>query len=230
MNRILVVEDEPAIADTIVYALNTEGFVTEWVANGNAALQAVEQQPPALVILDVGLPDISGFDVCREIRQQSDLPIVFLTSRSDDIDQVVGLEIGGDDYIVKPFSPRVLAARVRTRLRHHQQHQNEPANQPDALFEVEAQSYAIFLRGHNLQLSRYEFRILQLLMSHPGRVYSRAQLMELLWEEPERSYDRTVDTHVKTIRQKIRSIEAELDPIRTHRGLGYSFQETPDAS
>jgi len=218
--KILIVEDEPAIADTLVYALQTEGFETNWLSTGNQALQSVRDSIPNLILLDIGLPDINGFDVCKQIRQFSNVPIIFLTSRTDDIDQVLGLELGADDYVTKPFSPRVLTARIRTRLR------TSPDNElpKQSGFHIDNDGLRILYDEIDLQLSRYEFRILGTLLNHPGRVYSRNQLMEIAWEEPERSFDRTVDTHIKTIRQKIHQLCADCDPIRTHRGLGYSYQ------
>jgi len=217
--KILIVEDEPAIADTLVYALKTEGLETDWVSTGNAALESLQNDSHQLVLLDIGLPDMSGFDVCKSIRQQSNIPIIFLTSRTDDIDQILGLELGADDYVTKPFSPRVLTARIRSRLR------SQPTPKQSANgFTLDHEGLRIMLNGSDLHLSRYEFRILQTLLEHPGRVYSRTQLMEIAWEEPERSFDRTVDTHIKTIRQKIRQLDNDMNVIRTHRGLGYSYQ------
>ena len=217
--KILIVEDEPAIADTLVYALKTEGLETDWVSTGNAALESLHDDSHQLVLLDIGLPDMSGFDVCKSIRQQSNIPIIFLTSRTDDIDQILGLELGADDYVTKPFSPRVLTARIRSRLRSQQ-----TPTQSAKGFTVDHEGLCIMLNGSDLYLSRYEFRILHTLLDHPGRVYSRTQLMDIAWEEPERSFDRTVDTHIKTIRQKIRQLDKDMNVIRTHRGLGYSYQ------
>jgi len=229
---ILLVEDEPAIADTVAYALKTEGFETRWVTTGGDGLVAFAERAPALVILDVGLPDMSGFDVCRRIRARSDIPVIFLTARADEVDCVVGLEIGGDDYIVKPFSPRELTARVRARLRARRPEQDADADRDDEGicwhgFEIKPERYAIYLQGQDLQLSRYEFRLLSLLLRRPGRVYSRGQIMDLVWESPEYSLDRTVDTHIKTLRRKIKNVDASLNPIRTHRGVGYSMNPDP---
>ncbi len=217
---ILLIEDEAPIADTVAYALGTEGFRTDWHQTGGAGLSAFRATAPALVILDIGLPDMNGFDVCRKIREQADTPVIFLTARSGEVDCVVGLEIGGDDYVVKPFSPRELAARVRARLRHRRP---EAGPAPDDRFEIDDDGQCIRLGNQDLGLTRYEFRLLRQLLRHPQRVYSRDQLLELVWEEPDQSYDRTVDTHVKTLRRKIRSVSPGLDPIRTHRGLGYSY-------
>jgi two-component system catabolic regulation response regulator CreB len=217
---VLIVEDEPSIADTIRYALETERMVNIWVTTGQQALDALSEGNIELVLLDIGLPDMSGFDVCRVIRQASSVPVVFLTSRHEEIDQVLGLELGADDYITKPFSPRVLTARIRARLRQPQ----EAANISSAGFSHDADGARIMLNGILLDLSRYEYRLLLLLMSNPGRIYSREQLMQQVWEEPERSFDRTVDTHIKTLRRKIRDISANCDPLKTRRGLGYSFE------
>lgn len=219
--KILIVEDEPAIADTLIYALKTEGLETEWVTTGHNALSIVDNLDIDLVLLDIGLPDMSGFDVCKQMRQSSDLPIIFLTSRTEEIDQVLGLELGADDYVTKPFSPRVLTARIRTRLR---QKKTLQKIEDSAGFLINSEGANITLNNENLDLSRYEYRILKLLLEHPGRIYSRSQLMEHAWEEPERSFDRTVDTHIKTIRKKIKNLMPDKDYIRTHRGLGYSYQ------
>jgi len=221
---ILVIEDEPAIADTVVYALETEGFATHWCTTGGDAWEAFRNRPPpAAIILDVGLPDVSGFDLCRRIRTESEVPIIFLTARSDEIDRVVGLELGGDDYVVKPFSPRELSARVRARLRRHTPTAIS-AGEGDPGFAIDEAGVRILYQGHDLELSRYEYRLFRILLRHPGRVYSRGQLMEQAWDEPERSFDRTVDTHIKTLRAKIRDKAPKLDPIRTHRGIGYAYQ------
>lgn len=226
--RILVVEDEPSIADNITYALSTEGFDPVWNGTGKEALETLSDGSIALVILDVGLPDRNGFDLLREIRKTSNLPIIIVTARSDEVDRVVGLEIGADDYIVKPFSPRELTARVRTVLRRSAGYQCPPVqeeNGPPLPFRVDEKRRCISYYSKPLELSRYEFRLLRLLICNPGRVFSREQLMTRVWEEPEMSLDRTVDTHIKTIRGKLRTIRPGEDPIITHRGAGYSLKE-----
>lgn len=226
--KILVVEDEPAIADTITYALRTEGFDVEWCATGRDAGKALAKGGIHLVVLDVGLPDGNGFDVCRDLRKTSKIPVIFLTARAKEVDRVVGLEIGGDDYVVKPFSPRELSARVKAVLRRTD---GEPAKDPVSLpknfpFAIDRQRVVIAYFGKPLDLSRYEYRILETLMGRPGWVFSRDQLMEKAWEEPGASLDRTVDTHIKTLRAKLREIKPKVDPIQTHRGLGYSLKES----
>ncbi|WP_269505535.1 two-component system response regulator CreB [Burkholderia sp. IMCC1007] len=227
--HILIVEDELAIADTIVYALGTEGMQTVHCTLGQAALDRLSDTRFDLVVLDVGLPDLSGFEVCRRLRTFSDVPVIFLTARHDEIDRIVGLEIGADDYVVKPFSPRELAARVRVILRRfhrptapHPHPAAAPAQDaPEPVapgFELDTDGARVAWLGHPLNLTRYEFGLLALLVRHPGRIYSREQLMDLVWHEAFDSADRTVDTHIKTLRAKLRAIDAERDPIRTHRG------------
>lgn len=225
--RILVVEDEPAIADTIVYALQTEGFEAVRCATGGEALRAFGEQNAVLIVLDVGLPDLNGFEVCKEVRKTSDVPILFLTARDNEIDRVVGLEIGGDDYVAKPFSPRELAARVKAILRRTVTGGLAAAEAVvDSPFVIDKQRMRVSYFGTPLDLSRYEYRVLEVLIARPGWVYSREKLMELAWEAPESSMDRTVDTHIKTLRAKLRGIRPDIDPIETHRGIGYSLKET----
>ncbi len=221
--QVLIVEDEPAIADTVVYALESENISCKWVTTGHDALDEIHKQKPELVLLDIGLPDRNGFDLFHSIRQICNASIVFLTSRHSEIDQVLGLELGADDYITKPFSPRVLTARVRTHLRRIQATMETPSESA-LLFEHDTESQRIRLRGIALDLSRYEYGVLSLLIEHPERIYSRDTLMDLVWQQSADSFDRTVDTHIKTIRKKIKAIDAELDPIKTRRGLGYAYE------
>lgn len=225
--RILVVEDEPAIADTIVYALSTDGFEPHWCATGGAALDAARAQPCALAVLDVGLPDINGFELFKQLQQiDRGLPAIFLTARSSEIDRVVGLELGADDYIAKPFSPRELVARVRSVLRRAQR--PAPIEHPPGTagrFDVDDERKAIRFRGRALDLSRTEYRLLKVLIERPGRVFSRDELMERAWDDPASAFDRTVDAHVKALRAKLRDVAPDDDPIVTHRGLGYSLRE-----
>ena len=229
MRKILLIEDEPSIADNIVYALKTEGFAPRWCQTGHDALARFEREAFALVILDIGLPDVNGFELCKRLRTASTVPIIFVTARKDEIDRVVGLEIGADDYVVKPFSPRELTARVKAILRRSDSTDEAPvtaaAAPPAAIFEIDSERCVIRYRGIALVLSRYEFRLLKVLVEKPCRVFSRDQLMELAWEEPETALDRTVDSHIKTLRAKLRAVRDGDDPIRTHRGFGYSLKE-----
>jgi two-component system, OmpR family, catabolic regulation response regulator CreB len=230
--RVLIVEDEPGIADTLQYALRTEGFEPAWCATGEEALARIASEPPALVILDVGLPDASGFEIFKRIRATSEVPVVFLTARSDEIDRVVGLELGADDYVAKPFSPRELVARVRGVLRRTGKSAAAPATAAGAPatgapppLVVDEGRMQVRYHGRLLELSRYEFGLLKTLAGRPGHVFSRDALLERVWGNDTESMDRTVDAHVKTVRAKMKAIAPDEEPIRTHRGSGYSLAE-----
>lgn len=226
---VLVVEDEAAIAETITYALQTEGFTPVWKTTGRDALTVLAAQPVALVVLDVGLPDMSGFDVCRELRKRHAVPVIFLTARSGEVDKIVGLELGADDYLAKPFSPRELTARIRAVLRRTQPAGNGGARPPDgaaaAGWAHDEAKCRISYQGKPLDLTRNEYRLLGALLAAPGRVFNREQLMTAAWDDPGASLDRTVDAHIKTLRAKLRAVAPDSDPIVTHRGLGYSLRE-----
>ncbi|MDF1658495.1 MAG: two-component system response regulator CreB [Verrucomicrobiales bacterium] len=225
---VLIVEDEPAIAETLIYALESEGYQVAHVGTGAEAIEHVETHVPHFVVLDIGLPDITGFEVCREIRKTAEVPILFLTAREGEIDRVVGLEIGGDDYVVKPFSPRELTARIQAILRRTQRKLPSRENSEgetilSGRLSLLLDRYEARLDDKNLDLARYEFGMLKVFLAHPGRVYTRDQLMELVWDEPDSASDRTVDAHIKTLRKKIHEVDESFEPIRTHRGIGYSF-------
>lgn len=221
--RILIIEDEPAIADTIQYALETDGCDPVVTGAGASALAIVSREIIDLIVLDVGLPDMSGFDLCKQIRRQTTTPIIFLTARNEEIDRVVGLEIGGDDYVVKPFSPRELAARVKAVLRRSRAPLT--ADRLPGAFEVNEEKRQIIYSGTLLDLSRYEYDILTTFIRRPGVVFTREQLMQMVWESPEASMDRTVDAHIKNLRAKLKAVQAEPDPIVTHRGTGYALRD-----
>lgn len=231
--RILVIDDEPAIAETLVYALQTEGFAPVWRATGREGLAelAAESVAFALVILDVGLPDVSGFEVCRKIRARSAVPVLFLTARGGEVDRIVGLEIGGDDYVAKPFSPREVTARVKAILRRgaaaaeYAPGGTGSAPATSGGLVVDAERHEVRFVGIRLELTRYEFRLLRTLLARPGRVFSRDELMSAAWEDPGASLDRTVDAHIKTLRAKLHAVAPGCDPIQTHRGLGYSLRD-----
>ena len=225
LDTIILVEDESSIADTIVYALETEGYRVTWFATAGETLTALKTITPDFMILDVGLPDMSGFDLCREIRKSSSVPLLFLTARGEEIDRVVGLELGADDYMVKPFSPRELVARVRAHLRRASLGAMEKSSSQTSAeeFTHDKESHKIAFEGISLELSRYEYLILALLIDHPERVYSRDVIMEQVWDEPDVSLERTIDTHIKTIRAKIKTIQSDANPIKTRRGFGYSY-------
>ncbi|OAG68448.1 two-component system response regulator CreB [Xanthomonas floridensis] len=226
--RVLVVEDEAAIADTVLYALRSEGYAPEHCLLGREALARLRAEPADLVVLDVGLPDINGFEVCRSLRSFSEVPVIFLTARNDEIDRVLGLELGADDYMAKPFSPRELVARVRARLRRRSVAAvapvAEPGWQPHGGFAIDREGSRIRYGEALLPLTRYEYALLAALLQRPGAILSRAQLMDRGWDASADSADRTVDTHIKTLRGKLRQAGVPADPIRTHRGLGYALE------
>ncbi len=218
---ILLVEDEDAIADTLAYALRVEGFDTRHVRLLAEARACLSRQNPALIVLDLGLPDGSGFDLCREVRQRSDVPIVLLTARGEEVDRVVGLELGADDYVAKPFSPREVALRVRSILRRAQKDQTPSA--ADLGLTVDEPGQRIWWRGEALALTRLEYQLLRALLAQPQRIFSRATLLDKVWGGSAESADRTVDTHIKTLRAKLRRVHPDAPSIVTHRGLGYSL-------
>jgi two-component system catabolic regulation response regulator CreB len=228
---VLLVEDESSIADNIKYALNAASFEVIWATSGMEALRLFKEQAIDLVILDIGLPDIDGFEVCRQIREVSQVPLLFLTARSDEIDRVVGLEMGADDYVCKPFSPRELVARVKTNLRRYQAPLSSPSSNPPSTaadkyekLVLNDENRSVHFNGQLLDVTRYEFGILQVMHKYPKRVYSRDELLEKVWHEPDNSMDRVVDTHIKTLRAKLKEVDEQAEVIKTHRGIGYSLE------
>jgi len=220
--RILLVEDELAIAEIVLHALRAEGFAAVHCLTGGEALDLARRECFDLAVLDIGLPDIGGFALCRELRRERDLPVIFLTAHSAEADRVFGLEIGADDYVAKPFSPRELVARIRVVLRRARAAQT-PAEAGGGLVH-DAQGRRFRYRGQPLDLTRYEYGLLAALAQRPGAVLSRGQLMDRVWGDALESGDRTVDTHIKTLRAKLRDAAPGDEPIRTHRGLGYSLE------
>ncbi len=222
MPTILLAEDEHAIAETVLYALRADGFMAEHVLLGGDVLPRLRRGGIDLLILDVGLPDCSGFDVCRELRADHDLPVIFLTARDGEVDRVLGLELGGDDYMAKPFSPRELVARVRAHLRRQAAGLQDGGWKRLGRFELDAAGHRIRFDGALLELTRYESGLLEALLARPGAVLERSKLMDRVWGDALESSERTIDTHVKTVRAKLRAIAPHADPIRTVRGLGYA--------
>jgi len=224
--HVLIIEDEPAIADTLLYAFKEAGILTTHVLLGHEAIIAMQQTAFDFVILDVGLPDMSGFDVCKQIRARShasisSIPLLFLTARNHEIDRIVGLEIGADDYVTKPFSPREVVARVHAILRRNAK--NVPATKSSAIYALDESACRITYRGEYLSLTRYEYLLLKTLIEQPKRVFSRSQLMDIVWAQAENTLERTVDAHIKTLRAKLRLVDATSEGIITHRGMGYSL-------
>jgi two-component system catabolic regulation response regulator CreB len=237
MPHILIVEDETTIADTLVFALNSENLTTHHVLLGSEALRYAAGHGVDLVIMDVGLPDMTGFETCKRLRQTSDVPVLFLTARSDEIDRIVGLEIGGDDYVTKPFSAREVAARVKAILKRtslRSMPAGEPSRQPgdvttssadvSAEFHIDETRHLITFRGQSLGLTRLEYHLLNRLVASPGTVLSRDTLMDALGISRQAGYDRNIDSHIKSLRSKLRAIAPEADPIQTQRGFGYFYR------
>lgn len=223
---LLLVEDDPAIARTAAYALEREGFRVDHVM---LALDARHRllaptHGYAAAILDIGLPDGSGLDLCRDLRHVSSLPIVILSARGEEMDRVLGLELGADDYLSKPFSPRELCARVRALLRRSAM---SPARAIVALVQHDEVGCRIRLGDVWLKLTRREYGLLATLLRRPGQVWSRDALLDVVWGAGADSTDRTVDTHVKTLRSKLREALPARELIVTHRGMGYSI-DLPD--
>jgi two-component system, OmpR family, catabolic regulation response regulator CreB len=225
--RILLLEDDPAIAGTASYAFEREGWRVEHVMLVGEARRTAEAAPPSLAVLDVGLPDGNGLALCRDWRVHADqrlatLPVLVLTARGEEFDRVLGLEAGADDYVAKPFSPRELVARVRALLRRAAW---APPATPAAtpLLALDEPGHRVLLQGQPLDLTRLEYGLLRALLKAPGRIKSRDALLAEVWGHDCDATDRTVDTHVKTLRAKLRAARPGLDPIATHRGLGYAL-------
>jgi two-component system, OmpR family, catabolic regulation response regulator CreB len=220
--RIFIVEDELSIAQTVQFALEAEGFTTEHFPSGGACLDALSTNSPSLILLDVGLTDGSGFQFFRRIRQITETPVIYMTARDAEIDRVAGLEMGADDYIVKPFSLRELVARVRVVLRRFETASVANAGTSD-IFRIDSVRRQIHYHAQPLDLTLHEYRLLETLLSHPERVFTRGQLLERGWNDPDHRLERTIDSHIKSLRNKLRLVKPDADPICTHRGVGYSL-------
>jgi two-component system, OmpR family, catabolic regulation response regulator CreB len=226
---LLLLEDDPAIAHMVTYALSRDGFGVDHVSLLGDARQRLMDAAHGYgaVILDVGLPDGSGLDLCRELRQRgghgASLPVMMLTARGEELDRVLGLELGADDYVTKPFSPRELTARVRALLRRASLPAATPQPPPDERLVCDADGQRVSYLGRPLPLTRRELGLLQTLLKAPGRIWARDALLDAVWGHDADSTDRTVDTHIKTLRAKLRDAGCHADLIGTHRGLGYAI-------
>ena len=221
MQHILIVEDDKTIAESIIFILEQDSFSCQWFDNGTDALDYVENNAVDLMLLDVGLPDMSGFDVLRKVRIKSDLPVVIITARDDESDQVLALEgLGANGYITKPFSPRLVVAHVRSQLRRDRTGKN-----PKSKFSINQAMQKILFHNQELTLTQTEFKILSHLIKHPNQVHSRDYLMNNIWDRPHGSDEKTINTHIKSIRKRLHEIDEINDPIETHRGIGYSLIE-----
>lgn len=230
---ILVVDDEPDIVEVITYNLEREGYKAIGLTESSAVLDKVQSLRPDLIILDVMMPDIDGFELCRQLRRSSELasiPIIFLTARAGEVDQIVGLELGGDDYIVKPVSPRVLVARVKSLLRRHSELARlEAVVAPEVLrigpLEINRQNYTVRIEGKETFFPKKEFELLAFLVANSGKVFTRDQLLDRIWGESVYVVDRTVDVHISKIRDKLGPYASSIETVK---GVGYRFRWKED--
>ena len=218
---IVIVEDEIATAEILADYLRLENYNAQMLTDGLPVVSWVREHSPALILLDLMLPGKSGLDICKEIRTFSSVPIIMTTARVEEIDRLLGLELGADDYICKPYSPREVVARVKTVLR-------RVGNAPTLLeagLQLDESCYRATLSGHDLQLTAAEFRLLNYLAAHPGRVYNRQQLLNNIYPDERALNDRAIDNYIKNLRKKISSISAERELIHSVYGVGYKFEK-----
>jgi len=231
MTSILIVDDEPAVADVLSFALRKGGFSVRVVGTLAEARRELQLRPPALLVLDLGLPDGDGLELCRELRARSGLPVLVLTCRDEEVDRVMGLEQGADDYVVKPFSPREVVARVRTILRRAAAGAAAPASElRHGPVVLQLQEHRVTVHGHAVELTPREFDLLHALLAAPRRVFSRQALVEQAYRDEAVVSDRTVDSHVKGIRRKFAEVgerggDPGFDPIETVYGVGYRARQ-----
>jgi two-component system response regulator ResD len=237
--RILIVDDEPKIIEVLEKYLADEGFVVSQALDGASAVESFQTNRPALVILDLKLPGMSGLEAFRQMRAEADVPMIMLTSRTDEVDRVLGLELGADDYITKPFSPREVVARVKTILRRAAQGQASDNGRPSAgralslvvvgALEIDPVEHEVRIDGRAIALTPTEFRILEALAQHPGRTFSRAQLLDRAKAENLEVFDRTLDRHIANLRHKIEAEPASPKYILTVFGVGYKMTKTHES-
>ena len=228
--RVLLVEDETAIRDAVAAYLEREGFWVTPVADGASALEAFERHTFALIVLDLMLPKVSGEEVCRQIRNTSDVPIIMLTAKGEEAERIAGLEMGADDYLVKPFSPRELVARVRALLRRaHVEDEPQRSHAEFGPLTIDLAGHRVFLEGEELELTASEYKLLVTLSRYPGRVYSRMELVEKVLGYDFEGYERAIDSHVKNLRAKLGDDPKEPRFIHTVFGVGYRFQAPDEA-
>ncbi len=228
MTSVLVVDDEPSFTEALTVGLQREGFEVRTAADGRAALAEISEAEPDLVLLDVMLPGMSGLDVCREIRKQSRVPLIMVTARGEEIDAVVGLEVGADDYVAKPYRLRELVARMRAVLRRAQRPPAEPQAPATSLAEgdvvLDIDRHELRVRGQLVTLALREFELLAYLLAHAGRVVTRESLMQNVWGYNYVGDTKTIDVHVKRLRAKIEDDPSNPQRITTIRGLGYRYE------
>lgn len=222
--RILIIDDEPHVGKHLTLALRKEAMVPIYASNAEEGLAKLKSEKIDLIVLDVGLPDINGFDLCKMIRRDSSVPIIFLSARDSEVDRILGLQIGGDDYVVKPFSFYELISRIKLRMRDRPVHHDDNEDKVASPFVILADKRIIIYYGEKAKLSFYGYEILVLLINRQERVFTREELKEKIWEEPESCTDRNIDTKIKEIRSVLGKIRPDIDPIKTHRGVGYSLR------
>jgi two-component system, OmpR family, response regulator BaeR len=221
MNQsILIVEDEEKLAALLGEYLKQSGFDSDWIAEGHAVVARVREQLPDLILLDLMLPGRDGLEICKEIRSFSAVPIIMITARVEEIDRLLGLELGADDYICKPFSPREVVARVKTVLRRAGDHQT-PAT---GGLTLDPERFRAELHGQELELTAVEFKLLHFLFQNAGRIYSRSQLMDRIYSDQRIVSDRTIDSHIKKLRKKISAADPDQELIHSIYGVGYKFE------
>jgi two-component system response regulator BaeR len=219
---VLIVEDEPKLAQLLDDYLRQEGYATHTIADGLDVLPWIQQNKPMLVLLDIMLPGKDGMAICKELRTFSNVPVIMVTARVEEIDRLLGLELGADDYICKPFSPREVVARVKAVLRRIPDLQGAQGQSRD-VFSIDDEKYVATYRDQPLDLTVVEFRLLQKLLSKRGKVFSRDQLLDQLYEDHRVVNQRTIDTHIKNLRKKLDSIDPEENVIRSVYGVGYKI-------
>ena len=227
--RILVVDDEKKIVEIVKAYLEKEGFAVIVAYDGKAALEQIHRQSPDLIVLDLMLPEVSGLDVCRTVRKESNVPIIMLTARDETTDKIVGLELGADDYVTKPFDPKELVTRVKTVLRRFEGNKTTKDLLTIGNLTIDREKRLVQRDGEAVSLTPIEFDLLKTLAENPGRVYSRMQLLDMIQGDAYEGYERTIDSHIKNLRKKI-----ELDPehpkyIATVHGVGYKLEDNPSA-
>lgn len=221
LGHVLVVEDEPRLAAVLRDYLHAAGYRSDWIGDGAQVMDAFHAQRPDLVLLDIMLPGRDGVDLCRAIRAESEVPVIMVTARVEEIDRLLGLEVGADDYICKPFSPKEVIARVGAVLRRTRHGQPDP---PVAGLAIDAAAGRALLHGQVLDLTAVEFRLLRTLLGSPGRIWSREQLLDQLYADHRIVTDRTVDSHVRNLRRKLHDAGLADDPIRSIYGMGYRLE------
>jgi len=224
--KILVVDDEPKVCDLIKAYLEKDGYEVLVAGDGKSAVEKARNQKPDLIVLDLNLPELDGIEVFRTVRATSDIPVIMVTARDEEVDKIVGLQLGADDYVTKPFSPRELAARVSAVLRRYADGPKAATRLLTGDLIVDFERHEVKFKNEPVSLTAAEFKLLSVMARNPGRVFTRLQLMDSAFGETYEGYDRTIDAHIKNIRQKLSRIGSEAEnPVITVRGVGYKLEQ-----